>query len=208
MRAPPFRQGMVRSTAKYWVRMSDVSTVKHHILQVCCARLPPQSALYPAFVGCFLSLPVLHLCSVASALSLCACIFHVQHAQHVCCQESCPAGLCAAASVTCCGLPACCLPCRLHLLNALAELALPLALMRSPCSTCQCSKPPRGPTMRVTRSWSTRVGACCACVAATCSRQWQGWVSACTYRSLLRCCKHPNGVAMMSILLSSACPAQ
>ncbi|EFN52611.1 hypothetical protein CHLNCDRAFT_58814 [Chlorella variabilis] len=26
-------QGMVRSTTKYWVRMSDVSTVKHHILQ-------------------------------------------------------------------------------------------------------------------------------------------------------------------------------
>lgn len=24
---------MVRSTAKYWVRMSDVSTVKHHVLQ-------------------------------------------------------------------------------------------------------------------------------------------------------------------------------
>ncbi len=24
---------MVRSTAKYWVRMCDVSTVKHHILQ-------------------------------------------------------------------------------------------------------------------------------------------------------------------------------
>ena len=24
---------MVRSTTKYWVRMSDVSTVKHHILQ-------------------------------------------------------------------------------------------------------------------------------------------------------------------------------
>jgi hypothetical protein len=26
-------EGMVRSNAKYWVRMSDVSTVKHHILQ-------------------------------------------------------------------------------------------------------------------------------------------------------------------------------
>ena len=26
-------QGTIRSTTKYWVRMSDVSTVKHHILQ-------------------------------------------------------------------------------------------------------------------------------------------------------------------------------
>jgi len=39
-RFPPFSaplvlavQGIVRSTTKYWVRMSDVSTVKHHILQ-------------------------------------------------------------------------------------------------------------------------------------------------------------------------------
>lgn len=30
---PICRQGMDRSTTKYWVRMSDVSTVKHHILQ-------------------------------------------------------------------------------------------------------------------------------------------------------------------------------
>lgn len=66
-------QGMVRSTAKYWVRMSDVSTVKHHILQVCCARLPLQSALHPGFVGGCLSLPVLHVCSISSALSLCLC---------------------------------------------------------------------------------------------------------------------------------------
>lgn len=26
-------QGFVRSTTKYWVRMTDVSAVKHHILQ-------------------------------------------------------------------------------------------------------------------------------------------------------------------------------
>lgn len=29
-------QGTVRSTTRYWVRMCDVSTVKHHILQVWC----------------------------------------------------------------------------------------------------------------------------------------------------------------------------
>ena len=28
-----FRQGFVRSTTKYWVRTTDVSAVKHHVLQ-------------------------------------------------------------------------------------------------------------------------------------------------------------------------------
>jgi len=40
-------QGLVRSTAKYWVRMSDVSTVKHHILQV-----GRQSFARPCFFFC------------------------------------------------------------------------------------------------------------------------------------------------------------
>jgi SPX domain protein involved in polyphosphate accumulation len=35
-------QGVVRTTHKYWVRMSDVSTVKHHILQ---ARWVPASVV-------------------------------------------------------------------------------------------------------------------------------------------------------------------
>lgn len=32
-------QGLAQSTTKYWVRMSDVSTVKHHILQASAALL-------------------------------------------------------------------------------------------------------------------------------------------------------------------------
>ncbi len=54
-------QGFVRSTTKYWVRMTDVSAVKHHILQhlpvfqynegsvrACPLFPPPMSTLYAA----------------------------------------------------------------------------------------------------------------------------------------------------------------